>query len=175
MKKIILSSVVLMFAYAGVAHAAGDAEAGKTKAAACGGCHGVDGNSMVPTFPKLAGQGELYIVKQLADFKSNTTRKNDLMLGMAAALSEQISVPSMPHRNWPVLRPLMKVIWPWASKSTRVATCLKVHRPARHAMVPKVPVLPVPAILRLAVNSLTTPWHSSRLSAMAPAPTMIKH
>jgi len=89
MKKIIVSSVVLMLAFAGVVNAAGDAEAGKTKAAACGGCHGVDGNSVVPTFPKLAGQGEKYITKQLADFKANTVRKNDLMLGMSSALSEQ--------------------------------------------------------------------------------------
>ena len=89
MKKMILSSTVLMFALAGVAHAAGDPEAGKTKAAACGGCHGMDGNSMVPTFPKLAGQGEKYAAKQLADFKANSARKNDMMLGMAAALSEQ--------------------------------------------------------------------------------------
>jgi cytochrome c553 len=89
MKKIIVSSMVLMFAFSGGASAAGNAEAGKTKAAACAGCHGVDGNSMVPTFPKIAGQGEKYIAKQLADFKANTDRKNDLMLGMAAALSEE--------------------------------------------------------------------------------------
>ena len=89
MKKIIVSGLVLMFAIAGAVQAAGDAEAGKAKAASCGGCHGMDGNSMVPTFPKLAGQGEKYIVKQLAEFKANTTRKNEMMLGMAAALSEQ--------------------------------------------------------------------------------------
>ena len=89
MKKIIVSSMVLMFAFAGVVHAAGNAEAGKTKAAACGGCHGLDGNSLVPTFPKLAGQGEKYIAKQVMDFKANTTRKNEMMLGMAAALSEE--------------------------------------------------------------------------------------
>ena len=89
MKKIIVSGMVLMFAFAGVAHAAGNAEAGKAKAASCGGCHGMDGNSVVPTFPKMAGQGEKYIVKQLAEFKANTTRKNDVMLGMAAALSEE--------------------------------------------------------------------------------------
>jgi cytochrome c553 len=88
MKKIILASLALMFASSGIAHAAGDAEAGKTKAAACGGCHGVDGNSAVPTFPKLASQGEKYTVKQLQDFKANTNRKNEVMLGMAAALSE---------------------------------------------------------------------------------------
>lgn len=89
MKKIIVSSMVLMFSLAGAVNAAGNAEAGKGKAAACGGCHGLDGNSLVPTFPKLAGQGEKYIAKQLAEFKANTTRKNDMMLGMAAALSEE--------------------------------------------------------------------------------------
>ena len=89
MNKIIVSSMVLMFTFAGAVHAAGDAEAGKTKAAACGGCHGMDGNSLVPTFPKLAGQGEKYIAKQLAEFKANTTRQNEMMLGMAAALSEE--------------------------------------------------------------------------------------
>ena len=68
---------------------AGDAAAGKNKAAACGGCHGMDGNSFVPTFPKLAGQNEAYIVNQLKAFKANDTRKNDIMLGMAAGLSEQ--------------------------------------------------------------------------------------
>jgi cytochrome c553 len=66
---------------------AGDAEAGKTKALACGGCHGMDGNSMVETFPKLAGQNEIYIVNQLKAFQTSTGRKNDLMLGMSAGLS----------------------------------------------------------------------------------------
>lgn len=73
----------------GSVYAAGDAVAGQTKAAACGGCHGADGNSLVPTFPKLAGQGESYIVKQLADFKANTTRQDAMMIGMVAALSDQ--------------------------------------------------------------------------------------
>jgi cytochrome c553 len=68
---------------------AGDAEAGKNKSAACGGCHGMDGNSFVPTFPKLAGQNEVYIVNQLKAFKANDTRKNEIMLGMSAGLSEE--------------------------------------------------------------------------------------
>ncbi|MDH5612329.1 MAG: cytochrome c4 [Gammaproteobacteria bacterium] len=87
MKKIIVSSFVLFMSLAGVAHAAGDAIAGKDKAAACVGCHGVDGNSMVPTFPNLAGQGEKYIAKQIADFKAMTTRKDDTMVGMSAMLA----------------------------------------------------------------------------------------
>lgn len=76
-------------ALAGHVQAMGDAEAGKTKSAACGGCHGMDGNSMVPTFPKLAGQNEKYIVRQLQAFKTGEGRSNAIMTGMAAALSEQ--------------------------------------------------------------------------------------
>jgi len=66
----------------------GDAEAGKTKSAACMACHGADGNSVVPTFPKLAGQQPGYIAKQLAAFKEGT-RADDTMKGMAAPLAEQ--------------------------------------------------------------------------------------
>jgi len=84
-----LIGLIMSALMAGNAAAAGDAVAGKTKAAACGGCHGMDGNSLVPTFPKLAGQGEHYIVKQVADFKASTTRKDAMMIGMVAAVSEQ--------------------------------------------------------------------------------------
>ena len=70
------------------AMAAGDAAAGEAKAAACFGCHMPDGNSVVDQFPKLAGQHEKYSTKQMSEFKS-MKRKNDIMLGMAAALSDQ--------------------------------------------------------------------------------------
>lgn len=66
----------------------GDATAGQGKAAACGACHGMDGNSSDPQYPKLAGQHESYIARQLTDFKSGK-RQNPIMLGMSAALSEQ--------------------------------------------------------------------------------------
>lgn len=74
--------------FANEAGAHGDAEAGKAKSAACAACHTADGNSVVPTFPKLAGQPSGYIAKQLANFKDET-RKDDTMKGMAGALSEQ--------------------------------------------------------------------------------------
>ncbi len=91
MNKFIVTGFLFIqaLALAGNAQALGDAEAGKTKAAACGGCHGMDGNSMVPTFPKLAGQNEKYIVNQLKAFKTGEGRSNEIMNGMAAALSEQ--------------------------------------------------------------------------------------
>ena len=88
MKKIIICSIALMFTLSATAQAAGDAAAGKTKSAACAGCHSADGNSMVPTFPKLAGQNETYIVRQLKAFKTSKGRSNPLMLGMAAPLSD---------------------------------------------------------------------------------------
>ena len=68
---------------------AGDAAAGKNKSAACGGCHGFDGNSPISMYPKLAGQNEAYIVKQLKAFKANDTRQNAIMMGMAAGVSDE--------------------------------------------------------------------------------------
>ena len=76
---------------ASVAEAAvkpGDATAGQAKAAVCGACHGLDGNSSDAQYPKLAGQSEPYIVRQLTDFKSGK-RQNPIMLGMATPLSTQ--------------------------------------------------------------------------------------
>ncbi|MFK2902755.1 cytochrome c4 [Dyella ginsengisoli] len=66
----------------------GDATAGQGKAAVCGACHGIDGNSADPQYPKLAGQHESYIARQLTSFKGGK-RQNPIMLGMATPLSEQ--------------------------------------------------------------------------------------
>jgi cytochrome c553 len=68
--------------------AAGDPEAGKAKSATCVACHGGDGNAVVATYPKLAGQHAGYIAKQLADYKFGA-RKNAIMSGMVAPLSDQ--------------------------------------------------------------------------------------
>jgi cytochrome c553 len=66
----------------------GDPKAGQGKAAACGACHGMDGNSTDPQYPKLAAQSEQYIVTQLMRFKTGL-RQNAIMQGMAAPLSPQ--------------------------------------------------------------------------------------
>ncbi|HEY0722305.1 MAG TPA: c-type cytochrome [Gammaproteobacteria bacterium] len=87
MKNLAIAALVVLGAF-GTAQAAGDAAAGQTKAAVCAACHGADGNSMVPTFPKLAGQHESYLTKQLTDFKSGA-RKDPTMTGMAMPLSDQ--------------------------------------------------------------------------------------
>ena len=70
------------------AMAGGDAEAGQTKAATCVACHGVDGNSAVPTFPKLAGLGHKYLLKQMKDIRDGR-RPVALMAGQVDNMSDQ--------------------------------------------------------------------------------------
>ena len=84
----VLVSLLLTLGLTGVAQAAGDAEAGQGKVAVCGACHGADGNSPAPNFPKLAGQGERYLLKQLHDIKSGD-RPVVEMTGMLDNLSDQ--------------------------------------------------------------------------------------
>ncbi len=85
MKKLIPAAVALAL-ISGPA-IAGDAEAGKKKATeVCAACHGPDGNSPTPDFPRIAGQYEDYLAKALADYKSGK-RENPIMQGMAAPLS----------------------------------------------------------------------------------------
>ena len=84
-----LIAVIAMVALTGVSVAAGNANAGKAKAVSCGGCHGADGNSANPSWPKLAGQHAGYIAKQLADFKAGKKRSDPLMGGQVAGLSSQ--------------------------------------------------------------------------------------
>lgn len=66
----------------------GDSVAGKNKSMTCMACHQADGNSTDPQYPKIAGQHESYMAKQLMEFKSGV-RQNAIMLGMAGALSPQ--------------------------------------------------------------------------------------
>ena len=67
---------------------AGDAAAGKEKAAACQQCHGMDGNSPTPQFPNIGGQHAKYIVRALEDYKTGT-RQEPVMAAFSAALSKQ--------------------------------------------------------------------------------------
>jgi cytochrome c553 len=69
--------------------AAADANAGAAKAKeVCAACHGMDGNSQQPDYPKLGGQHADYLAKSLRDYKSGA-RKNPIMAGFAAALTKQ--------------------------------------------------------------------------------------
>ena len=79
----------LLYAISAQALAAeGNATAGQAKAAICAACHGADGNSMVPQWPKLAGQHPDYLVRQLTLIQAGD-RPVPEMTGIVAGLSEQ--------------------------------------------------------------------------------------
>ena len=68
--------------------AQGDASAGQAKSAICAACHGVDGNSVVPNWPKLAGQHTDYMVRQVALIKSGA-RSVPEMAGIVGGMDDQ--------------------------------------------------------------------------------------
>ncbi|MCP8900019.1 c-type cytochrome [Gilvimarinus xylanilyticus] len=98
MKKHVLTLLIALGATSG-AYAAGDATAGADKVAVCAACHGSDGNSPAPTFPKIAGLGEAYLLKQLQDIqawdkatgedKASIGRAIPEMTGILSGMSEQ--------------------------------------------------------------------------------------
>lgn len=83
-----LNTVALGLLIASGAQAAGDPQRGQQKTEQCVACHGADGNGENPTFPRLAGQYADYIVHTLKGYKTGA-RKNAIMQGFAAGLSEQ--------------------------------------------------------------------------------------
>ena len=86
--KFLIAAFSLALTAANSVAMAADIAAGEALATAlgCGGCHNADGNSVLPGNPKLAGQHEQYIVKQINDFKS-MTRASDIMMGMASMVA----------------------------------------------------------------------------------------
>jgi cytochrome c553 len=91
MKKLITTGFILGLTVLSFNSQAADADAGKAKAVMCAGCHGADGNSPISTNPRLNGQNEKYIAKQLKDFTTAPDkggRFSPIMGGMAAGLSD---------------------------------------------------------------------------------------
>ena len=87
MSRQILAAALIALIYVSAAQA-GDPEAGKEKSRPCAACHGPDGNSPAPEFPKLAGQHYDYLVKTMRDYKSGA-RKNAIMAPQVANLNQR--------------------------------------------------------------------------------------
>ncbi len=66
----------------------GKVQNGATKAAVCSSCHGPNGNSTNPEWPRLAGQSAVYIAEQLKLFRAGV-RDNPVMKPLASGLSDQ--------------------------------------------------------------------------------------
>jgi cytochrome c553 len=88
MKHLLQIAISLMLLASLPVLATGDASAGQGKAAICAACHGADGNSVVPTWPKIAGQHAAYLERQLNLIKSGN-RAVPEMAGIVVSLSAQ--------------------------------------------------------------------------------------
>jgi cytochrome c553 len=75
-------------ASAAPALAAGSKEAGQSKSTPCVACHGIDGNSVNPEWPSIAGQHESYVIRSLKAFRDGS-RQNPLMSPMAVGLTDE--------------------------------------------------------------------------------------
>ncbi|MDH5736954.1 MAG: cytochrome c4 [Gammaproteobacteria bacterium] len=80
-----LAGFILMMVFFGAQ--AGDAKKGQSLSGSCATCHGSDGNSLAGAFPKLAGQGERYLLKQMQDIRSGV-RAAPLMAGQLDQFSD---------------------------------------------------------------------------------------
>lgn len=119
------------------APAEGSVDAGRTKSVTCAACHGVDGNSVTPDWPMLAGQHATYIVRQLKAFK-NGERTDVTMKPFADLLSEQdmldvaayfsAQTPT-PKGADPTLVGLGQQIYRGGVPTRGVAACIACHGP----------------------------------------------
>lgn len=126
-------AALVLLAVAGHALAA---SAEETATTLCAACHGPDGNSVAPTFPRLAGLQREYIAKQLDDFRTGK-RKNETMAPIAVALDAGIvkelaawfaaKKPAAGPATNPALLELGKSIYLDGNPTTGVPACGGCH------------------------------------------------
>ena len=133
---IVFASLAMMASAASFAK--GDATKGKTLSATCAACHGADGNSTNPEWPKLAGQGEAYLAKQLTDYRTDK-RVNAVMTAQAKLIAsdedvEHLAAYFASQEAKPGTGDEAKVeegglIFKGGKTSTKVTACAACHGP----------------------------------------------
>jgi cytochrome c553 len=122
----------------------GDAAAGKDKIATCAACHGADGNSVVPSFPKLAGLGEKYLYKQMRDIRDGA-RPVPTMAGQVDGKSDQdladmaayyAAQPRSGGQTDPNLQSLGEKVYRSGVAERNVAACTACHSPSGKGNAP---------------------------------------
>ena len=88
MKKLLLALCCAPLLAATPIAVAGDAAAGKDKSKTCAACHGPDGNSAAPDFPRLAGQHYDFLLRAISEYKSGV-RKSAVMMPMVEKLTRR--------------------------------------------------------------------------------------
>mgnify|MGYP001555542125 CR=1 FL=1 len=116
----------------------GDPERGASLAGVCSACHGVDGNSLNPEWPKLAGQHASYLATHLQHYRSGA-RVNVLMSGQAANLGDQDILDLAAYYAGleiavgeadPALAGLGETIYQRGLAAKNVPACASCHGPA---------------------------------------------
>lgn len=123
------------------AHAADLTRAVEIVEGKCFICHGADGESSSPVFPRLAGQHANYVARQLADYQSGK-RRNDTMQSMAADLTADdmrllgMYFESKPTRTHAVADPELaqvgRFVYQRGNPFSGVAACADCHGAAGH-------------------------------------------
>ncbi|MDE1515616.1 MULTISPECIES: c-type cytochrome [Vibrio] len=138
-----LALIIMVFA-SGSVWAQADIEAGKAKSITCAACHGSDGNSQLANYPKLAGQHQKYLHKQLTDLKLGASsggqqgRYDPVMSAMAMPLSEQdiadlaayfSSLPISSNTTPPEVVEQGRVLYSAGDASRSLTACIACHGP----------------------------------------------
>jgi cytochrome c553 len=138
MKQLLQFAIVLSLLASVPALATGDADAGQAKAAVCAACHGADGNSVVPNWPKIAGQHAAYLQRQLSLIKAGDRTVVE-MAGIAMGLSDEdmadlaayfASQTTSPGLTDEALRASGERLYRSGNPETDIPACLSCHGPA---------------------------------------------
>jgi cytochrome c553 len=118
--------------------ALGDAAAGQGKSAICAACHGADGNSVVPNWPKLAGQHADYLQRQFDLIKAGSRPVPEMagivigisdqdMADIAAYFSSQTTSAGLTDES---LRAAGELLYRGGNADTDIPACMSCHGPA---------------------------------------------
>lgn len=124
--------------------AEGDATAGQQKVATCAACHGMDGNSVNPQWPSLAGQHASYIIETLAAFKSG--KRSDVLMNAQAMILADADVADV-AAYYAAQAPTQRTADPTLAKSgeriyrggdtdNNVSACIACHGPSGRGNAP---------------------------------------
>jgi cytochrome c553 len=124
--------------------AQGDAAAGNKLVGACAACHGQTGNSEIPANPKLAGQGEKYLLKQLNDIKGGereialmagqlSSMSDDDLANIAAFYASQAQTPGAAEEKWVELG---REMYRNGNHERGIPACAGCHGPAGNGNAP---------------------------------------
>lgn len=114
------------------------AQTGQEKTVMCAGCHGIQGVSVNPDWPSLAGQHASYLAKQMRDYKTATTRNAAIMTPMMVQLTDDdireianyyASLPHMEEKTTEQKTSRGEEIYRRGDLTKHITACIACHGP----------------------------------------------